>query len=438
MPDFDVDQWLNDNGYGGDFGADLSTDIFDWTEFDVSPDQFGNEVISEIWTPEYWAQSTFNDSMDPIVQYMIEWASSDTPPQYWASGTSNGSNLEGEDLVPYPQDNWPPSGEDFAMELFMQMFINASHSDQVDFAGSGVDQPIGTWNQWANEMEMPGITIWTNWGTGEGQGGPGENCEEAYYDNDMGGGVANEPWTACWQSGSLYLAAQQWGEMYGVVFNEYQSNFLAEDSITTMLGDLIASVGGDAGLIAEFNANYGQFDLATLQASAEAQSASLQLQANSLTQNMLHTEELTQAQIGSLTGEYDITKRMEDATTAARGITKKSGSLLEGGLNSSLLSAQIGGLQNYYTGQGEITSSQLELLQTQFNDWMETNYSSASSEYSAAYDVLMNEINDLIMQYNIEGVADFTDEQGAWIWESLLDLMSYDVPAPHIDQEWTT
>ncbi|QDP66927.1 MAG: hypothetical protein Unbinned4409contig1002_28 [Prokaryotic dsDNA virus sp.] len=101
MPEFDVNQWLEENGY--DTGEDASSTLGDyWGNSDYN--------IDGLLTVDQMLQA---DSADPLAQSMYQWTLEN--PEY--------------------------TGEEFAEEMFNVMWASASQSAQTEF--------VNTWNNWA-------------------------------------------------------------------------------------------------------------------------------------------------------------------------------------------------------------------------------------------------------------------------------------------------
>ena len=442
MPEFDVDSWLEEN-VAGSPGASLSEDWQDWSSWDWDTDSNNMEGISSILTASNWLN---NDAYinDPVTNYMLNWMSGDQP-ESWGMGDTNTSGMVGEDLQDYT-GSWPPTGEDFLTELFMQLFLHSSIEDQTQFA----DYENGSWQEWAGQFQNtnadtgpggttpPSMNFYFNQPT-EGGGNTGD-CGAQYgpegtqWENEL----QNESWTTCVQG--LTETAQWFGQQYGYSFDAIAASILDQTEITNQLSDLIGDgATGISGLIQEFNINYGDLNLDVLMANAAAKAATFQYQADQSTAQYEGAKNEISIAGESLTEEFGRARTIEGRQKSARGARGKSPSLLEGGINSSVLMNELNGLANYSLGITDTYGMQQDIFSDAFNDYMSDIFDPASSEYQIAYDELLNQIDIMIDDYNQEDVMGFVNDQENQIWDMLNLLTSQDiVPMPGSSTDnWT-
>ena len=153
IPDFDLDQWLIDNGYGDSFvdGITVGEEMSDYTSADGTDPITDPDTVSDLWTIDSVSGNPF--AVGGIEAHMWQWM----------------------------QNNPTAGNELFGAELFTQMFLSANPGAQEDFIENWNDSFSDAQIEFTNSLNAGDIAMMaTQWGN---LYGPGINADIWFPEN---------------------------------------------------------------------------------------------------------------------------------------------------------------------------------------------------------------------------------------------------------------
>ena len=321
MPDFDLDfdleQWLLDNEYTNP--GDISEDMGSWTG-----DELVVDGINEIWDTGMFHLFDAVGEADPVVTDMYEWALNFYNPD---DGT------------------WNINGTEFAEQLFMSLYNNASGDLQTDF--------VNVWNNnYADDDSVPQLT-----------------------DPD-----------------SIQEAAEYWAGMYGGLFQgeEYFSSGSLAPDFATMLA-------GIEGAAATYNAEWGGDAWTEMTQMAQTGTSDYELQYDGIIQDYLNEVDGLEIQSGGIRSQYDILRDKELSEEAARGLRRKRRGLQDSNsINLQQLNNQLQQLDIAWDANVEQAEGSQELLMMQWEDYLTSMYDTWNADSAMDYETMMNTMDTFV------------------------------------------
>jgi len=339
MPDFDIDQWLAENGYSnpGDI-SEQGSDYWDGQYDDIS----GMFTVGGLLT---------GAGADPVVEQMYMWA----------------------------QANNGYSDQEFAEQLFVTLFSSASNAAQEEF--------INTWNN---------------------------NYADEYHDT-------NNPAYQITSGGDLSAAAAMWADNYGSSLAG--QGFFPSDAMDFDFGSMQGLITGDGGLLSMYNTQWGTEAWDTMYQQASLLDSDYALEAEQMQNQLLEQLEGLEIQAGGAKEQYSLLQADSLSQEQARGVTRTRKGLEGNTTDLGVLSAQLSGIHAQATGAGETTEMNLDILQTEWDNYLANLFEEFSVNSDTAFAELIVDIDDLIDTYN-QSVIDETDFQESEIWESLAGILN--------------
>jgi len=386
MPNFNYQSWFNAYGYDNQYD-DLGTEISSYLgeEFHLSGDD-GNPTfpVSEVENV-----GDYLEASGPVFNNMVLWAG----------------------------ENSSATGEEFATELFMQMFLNSDQAAQESF--------MNYWNNanWG-EDNIPNFNLQYNedntWDTGAF-----DVNDDDMYDN-------------------LLNIAQHWGDAYGSEsFGDWSNNLgdtlysqgLTDSSEADLVDDFGATILNINQAIEDFHAEYGDNAYAEMMTQAAAESEVMYAQADEM-------EVELESQLQGLAHEYESLGESfrrqgtkEKSEEAARGYTKKSGFYGDRTADLQTLYNQMEGVQVQEDLAVDVYDTSIDLMEEQFNDYLATLNAQYGADWEANFNELINSIDNYVDDYNSSVYGESQEEQSWWS-DVIGDIASMGGSAPPLEGTW--
>jgi len=348
MPEFDIDQWLAENGYTDtdgdgipDGGGDISTQGSDYWSG-------GYEGISGMFTVQ---DLITGSGADPVVESMYEWA----------------------------QANQGYSDEEFAQELFIQMYNASSEEAQQEF--------VNTWNN---------------------------NYADEWVDTGQAGYEITD-------NASLLAAAGIWADNYGSALAG--QGFFPPDAMDFDFGSATGLIAGEGGLLDQYNAQWGADAWNNMYQQAALLDEDYALEAQQIENDLLHQLQGLEIAAGGAKKQYSLLQADVLSGEQARGLTRTRRGLEGNNVDLGVLSAQLQGMHNQAEGAVVTTDMNLDILNTEWDNYLSNLFQEFEVNADTEFAQLITDIDDIIDAYN-EAVIDETDFQESDIWNSIAGILN--------------